>query len=42
MEKYKVKIFDANKKVDKVIVFGIHEDEEPIFDELFEKEEIEL
>ena len=42
MEKYKVKIFDANKKVDKVIVFGVDEDEEPIFNELFEKEEIEL
>ena len=42
MEKYKVKIFDANKKVDKVIVFGVDEDEEPFFNELFEKEEIEL
>jgi len=39
MEKYKVKIFDANKMVDKVIIFGADEEEDTL-NELFEKEEI--
>jgi len=39
MEKYKVKIFGANKMVDKVIIFGADE-EEDTFNELFDKDEI--
>ncbi len=34
MEKYKVKIFGANKMVDKVIIFGADE-EEDTFNEFF-------